>query len=289
MKFWQSTTFTNPSELPEIARVAEQAGFHGILVSDHLLYPEKLESAYPYSPDGKPVFGPDSPWPEPWSTISAMAAVTTRLRFATHVYILPLRDPLEVAKATSTVAAISGDRLALGAGAGWMKEEFDALGRDFRTRGRRFDEMIEVLRKLWQGGMVEHHGEFFDFDRIQMSPPPGAPIPIYIGGTSNAALRRAARVGDGWMGAGNDPDEIPGILDRLNALRREAGRDRLPFEVVVALSTPPDVDLFRRLEDRGVTSIVSWPLSYVVPPDATAADRLAALERYGEDVIARAK
>ncbi len=99
----------------------------------------------------------------------------------------------------------------------------------------------------------------------------------------------AARLGDGWMGAGNDPDEIPGILDRLNALRREAGRDRLPFEMVVALSTPPDVDLFRRLEDRGVTSIVSWPLSYVVPPDATAADRLAALERYGEDVIVRAK
>ncbi len=91
------------------------------------------------------------------------------------------------------------------------------------------------------------------------------------------------------MGAGNDPDEIPGILDRLNARRREAGRDRLPFESFVALNTPPDVDLFRRLEDQGVTSIVSWPLSYVVPPDATAADRLAALERYGEDVIARAK
>ncbi len=91
------------------------------------------------------------------------------------------------------------------------------------------------------------------------------------------------------MGAGTDPEDVPGILDRLNALRREAGRDQLPFEVVVALGTPPDVDLFRRLEDQGVTSIVSWPLSYVVPPDATAADRLAALERYGEDVIARAK
>ena len=168
-------------------------------------------------------------------------------------------------------------------------ETFHALGRDFRTRGKRFDEMIEVLRKLWQGGMVEHHGEFFDFDRIQMSPAPGAPIPIYIGGTTKSALRRAGRLGDGWMGAGNDPAEIPEILDRLNTQRREAGRDGLPFEVVVALSSPPDVDVFRRLEDQGVTSIVSWPLSYVVPPDATPADRLAALERYGEDVIARAK
>jgi probable F420-dependent oxidoreductase len=289
VNFWQSTAFLHPRELPEIARLAEEVGFYGALLSDHLVCPETIESAYPYSPDGKPPFGPDSPWPEPWSTISAMAAVTSHLRFATNVYILPLRDPIEVAKATSTVAAISGDRLALGAGAGWMKEEFETLGRDFHTRGRRFDEMIEVLRKLWQGEMVEHHGEFFDFGRLQMSPAPGAPIPIYIGGASEAALRRAARLGDGWIGAGNPPDEIPGILDRLSALRREVGRDQLPFEVMVALTTPPDVDRFRRLEDQGVTSIVSWPLSYVLGPDATPDDRRRVIERYGDEIIARAK
>jgi alkanesulfonate monooxygenase SsuD/methylene tetrahydromethanopterin reductase-like flavin-dependent oxidoreductase (luciferase family) len=149
--------------------------------------------------------------------------------------------------------------------------------------------MIEVLRKLWQGEMVEHHGEFFDFGRLQMSPAPGAPIPIYIGGASEAALRRAARLGDGWIGAGNPPDEIPGILDRLSALRREVGRDQLPFEVMVALTTPPDVDRFRRLEDQGVTSIVSWPLSYVLGPDATLDDRRRVIERYGDEIIARAK
>jgi alkanesulfonate monooxygenase SsuD/methylene tetrahydromethanopterin reductase-like flavin-dependent oxidoreductase (luciferase family) len=166
MKFWQSASFSEPDQLVEIAKLAEEVGFDGVLVSDHLFFPEKLVSKYPYTPDGVPGFTPETPWPDPFALVGAMSSVTRRLRFATMVYILPLRNPLEVAKATATVDVLSGGRFILGVGAGWMKEEFDQLGVDFRTRGARFDESIEVLRKLW-GGMVEHHGRFFDFPRCR--------------------------------------------------------------------------------------------------------------------------
>ncbi|UCE85189.1 MAG: LLM class F420-dependent oxidoreductase [Deltaproteobacteria bacterium] len=286
MRFWQAVSLTEPDQLLEIARGAEEAGFHGVLLSDHLFFPEKLASKYPYTADGVPGFDAHTPWPEPWTTIAAMAAVTRRLHFATMVYILPLRNPLEVAKATGTVAVLSGNRLALGAGAGWMKEEFDALGVDFRTRGKRFDEMIEVLRTLWRGGMADHHGAFFDFDRIQMSPAPTRPIPIYIGGTSGAALRRAARLGDGWIGPGNDPAEVPGILERLSTLRREAGRASQPFETIVPLAGAFDPDTLRRLEGQGMTATIHYPFAYVLGPSSTLDEKRAAMRRFAEEVIA---
>ena len=148
MKFWQALSFSDPTQLTEIAKIAEEVGFEGVMVSDHIFYPEKLESSYPYSPDGKPAFVPNAAFPECWSTITAMAAVTTQLRFSTMVYILPLRDPITVAKVTSTAAVLSNNRVALGVGAGWIKEEFDQFGIDFHKRGKLLDESIDVLRKL---------------------------------------------------------------------------------------------------------------------------------------------
>ena len=226
MKFWQAVSFSEPEQLVEIAKVAEQVGFEGILVSDHLFFPEQLGSKYPYTPDGVPGFTPETPWPEPFSAVAAMAAATTRLRFATMVYILPLRHPVEVAKACATLDVLSASRFVLGTGAGWMKEEFDQLGVDFQSRGARFDESIAVLRKLWQPGMAEHHGRFFDLPRLQMSPAPRHPVPIYVGGGSAAAFRRAARLGDGWLGTGTDPEQAYRDLAEIQRLRGEAGRAR---------------------------------------------------------------
>src|SRR5258706_10630062 len=131
MKFWQAVSFTEPEQLVEIAKLAEQAGFEGILVSDHLFHPEKIASKYPYTPDGVPGFHAETPWPEPFAAAAAMAAVTTRLRFATMVYILPLRHPVEVAKACATLDVLSGGPLVPGAGAGRMKKEFGHLGGGF--------------------------------------------------------------------------------------------------------------------------------------------------------------
>ena len=287
MKFWQVVSFSEPDQLLEIARGAEEAGFEGVLISDHLFFPGKLESRYPYSEDGVPGFDGTTPFPDPWTTIAAMAAVTTRLRFSTMVYILPLRHPLEVAKTVGTVARLSGGRVALGVGAGWIREEYDALGVPFAGRGRRMDEMIEVMRKAWTGAMVEHRGACFDLGAFQMSPAPEAPVPIWVGGLSKLAFRRAAALCDGWIGTGQHPDEVPGILDRLHGLREEAGRAGEPFETIVPLVVPPDLDLLRKLGDAGVTATTAWPFSYTLGPGSTAAQKRDAMLRFGEDVIAK--
>jgi probable F420-dependent oxidoreductase len=285
MKFWQSVSFTEPEQLVEIARLCESCGFEGILVSDHLFFPEKLGSKYPYTPDGVPGFTPETPWPEPFSSVAAMAAVTRKLRFATMVYILPLRHPLVVAKACATLDVISNGRFALGAGAGWMKEEFDQLGVDFQTRGARFDESIQVVRKLWSGRVTEHHGRFFDFPRLSMSPKAERDVPIWIGGESKAALRRAAQC-DGWLGSGNDPGTALRILDELRQLRRAAGRERERFESIVPLTTAPDPDTLKRLRDRGADGTVSYPFTYTVgTPTSTLAQKRAYLEGFAENVI----
>jgi alkanesulfonate monooxygenase SsuD/methylene tetrahydromethanopterin reductase-like flavin-dependent oxidoreductase (luciferase family) len=178
--------------------------------------------------------------------------------------------------------------VALGAGAGWIKEEFDLLGVDFKTRGRRFDECIEVLRKLWTGEMVEHHGEFFDFPRVLMRPAPSKTLPILIGGISPVALRRAARLGDGWLGSGQTPDEAIEIAATLGKLRAEAGRDKDPFEIVAPLVTPPDPDTLRRLDDHGVAGTVSYPFLYTLGPTSTLDQKRAVMEQFGSEVIAKA-
>lgn len=287
MKFWQSIAFMEADQLIEVARLCEQVGFDGVMISDHLLHVEHLESPYPYSADGKPPFSARTPWPECWSLIGALAAVTTRLRFVTNVYILPLRNPVEVAKAVSSVAYFSGGRVALGAGAGWLKEEFQILGVDFHTRGRRFDECIQVLRTLWTGELVEHSGDFFRFPRVRMSPVPSAPIPIYIGGMSAAAMRRAARLGDGWLGAGQTPEQAVESMAHLKRLCAEAGRASEPFDMVVPVTVPPDVDTLRRLEDAGMGGTVSYPFSVALGPRSTVDQKRAYLEQYADRIISK--
>jgi probable F420-dependent oxidoreductase len=282
MKLWQVVSFSEPEQLLGIARAAEEAGLHGVLLSDHLFFPGRLASRYPYSADGKPAFDGATPFPDAWTTIAAMAAVTERLRFATMVYILPLRNPLEVAKTVGTAALLSGGRVALGCGAGWIREEFDALEVPFETRGARMNEMIEVMRKAWSGEMFEHHGRFFDLAPLQMSPPPPAQVPIYVGGLSPAALRRAARQGDGWIGTGQTPDEALHYVAELRRLREDAGRAASAFETIVPLAVPPDPELLARLADRGVTATTIWPFSYTIGPRSTLAQKREAMLRTAE-------
>jgi probable F420-dependent oxidoreductase len=286
MKFWQSLPFTEPDQLIEVAQICEEVGFEGAFVSDHLFYPGSFEHKYPYNETGDPGFTPETPWPQPWATIAAMAAVTSKLRFSTLIYILPLRDPIEVAKATGTLGVLSKNRFALGVGAGWMHEEFDILGVDFKTRGKRLNESMEVCRKLWTGKMVEHHGEFFDFPSLQMSPAPTESVPIYVGGISDVALRRAGRLGDGWLGSGQTPDDALVMLGKIQEHRKAAGRQNEPFEAVVPLVTEPDPDTFKRLEDAGATGTVSYPFTYTVGPTSTIEAKRAYLEGFANNVIA---
>lgn len=286
MKFWQSVAFTEADQLIEIAKICDEVGFDGVMISDHLLHFEHLQSRYPYSADGKPPsFAADTVWPECWSIIASMAAVTRRIRFATNVFILPLRNPIEVAKATASVAAFCDGRVILGAGAGWMQEEFDLLGVDFTTRGKRFDECIAVLRQLWTGETVEYHGTFFDLPRVRMRPVPRQPIPIYIGGMTRAALQRAARLGDGWIGAGQPPEQVLETVKRLKALRAEAGRESKPFEVIAPLTTPPEVDTLKRLEEAGLGATVSYPFTFTLGSTSSLTQKRAYLESYAKQII----
>lgn len=288
MKFWQVVSFSEPEQLLGVARAAEEAGFHGVLLSDHLFFPGRLRSRYPYAEDGRPGFDARTPFPDPWTTIAAMAAVTSQLRFATMVYILPLRSPIEVAKTVGSVAILSAGRVALGVGAGWIREEFEALGVDFASRGSRLDEMLEVMRKLWTGAMVEHRGDHFDFDPMQMSPAPATAIPVYVGGASKRALRRAARLGDGWIGTGQTPEQAARLLGELARLRGAAGRESEPFEAIVPLAVPPDLDALRRLEsEHGMTASTAWPFTYSLGPRSSLEAKRAQMLRYGDEVIAK--
>ena len=288
MKFWQVLSFSEPAQLIPLARAAESFGFEGVLLADHLFFPGQLKSRYPYSEDGRPMFDGRTPFPDPWTTMAAMSAVTSTLRMATMVFILPLRDPVELAKTLGTLALHAGGRVVLGAGAGWIREEFDAQRVPFETRGARMSEMVEVLRKLWSGEMVEHAGAHFTLPRMQMSPAPPAPVPIYFGGTAEVALRRAARIGDGWIGTGQTPDEAARLLGRVHALRAECGRAREPFETIVPLVTPPAREVFARLEaEHGMSATSCYPFSFTLGATSTLKAKCEQMERFAEHFIAK--
>ena len=286
MKFWQALSFSEPDQLVDVAKICEEVGFDGAFVSDHMFYPGDYENKYPYSEDGKlDGFTAETAWPDPWVTIASMAAVTERLRFTTFIYILGLRNPIEVAKSTSTLGVLTNDRFALGVGAGWMREEFETMGVEFKTRGKRLDESIDVLHKLWSGDLVEHHGTHFDFPLLSMCPVPENRVPVWVGGISSPALRRAARVGDGWLGSGQTADQAVELLNELNGYRKEYGRENEPFESIVPLVTPPTPDDLKKIEDAGADATVSYPFTYTVGPTSTLDTKRAYLEGFAEGVI----
>ena len=286
MKFWQAITWAETEQLVEIAKFAEEVGFHGLMSGDHAVYPESIAPDYPYSDSGRPPMSPDDEYPDQTAIFAAMAAVTTRLQFTCGVYVLPLRNPHEVARAAASLSILSSDRFILGVGVGWMKEEFDIYGVDFRKRGKITDEMITVLQTLWQGGMVAHNGEFFQFPRVQLSPVPDRAPRIYVGGTSEAALRRTARIGDGYIGAGTPPEEVGALLHTLNTYRSEAGRAETPFEAMLGIAAMPDVGMYRNLAGEGLASTVAPPFFYALGKKRSTLDeKKRYMEEYAKTII----
>jgi len=287
MDFLIAVAYSEPEHLCDIARAAESAGFGGIVISDHVIQPGKLETPYPYTEDGRPRWPPGTPWPDPLVAVGAMAAVTERLRFLTSVLVLPLRHPVLAAKSVATAAVLSGDRLTLGVGAGWMREEFAALGQSFETRGRRLAEAIEILRALLAGGLVEHHGEFYDFDPIEMHPVPETRVPIYGGGVSDAALRRAATLCDGWASEIQTRDELDDILGQLRAYRERSSRADEPFGICAALRDVIDLDGYRAMEERGVTELITVPWLFYGDQAQSCRAKCDGIRRFGEEVLGR--
>src|SRR5215470_5411211 len=204
MRFSYAESMCAPSHYLPLAKAAEEAGWSSFIVPDSICYPEVSDSKYPYTPDGDRRFLEDKPFLEPFSLIPAMAAVTNRLRFTTFVVKLPIRHPVLVAKSVTSVAVLSGDRFAFGVGSSPWIEDFQVCGQEWKSRGKRMDEMIEIIRGLARGGFYEFHGCHYDIASVKICPVPERPLPILIGGHAEAAPRRAARIGDGWMHAGSD-------------------------------------------------------------------------------------
>jgi probable F420-dependent oxidoreductase len=258
MQFWSGTAFMDAAEALAVARMLDDAGYDGVICADHLIYPRVLQSRYPTGAE-RPPWSPETAWPDSWILIGAMAAVTRRLRFSNAVYVAPARPLLEVAKQVATASVISEGRVSLAVGAGWMREEFELLGQDFGNRGKRLDEMIPALRALWRGGWVSWNGRYYQVPELMLEPHPSTPVPILCGGESEVALRRAARLCDGWVGTAYAWDDAVGYVQKLTALRREYGRHGEPFEIMLALLEPPSADLYRRAEDLGVTAVMCAP------------------------------
>ncbi len=285
MQFWSGTAFMTATDSVAIAPLLDEAGFDGIVTSDHMIYPRELSSAYPDSPTGKPGWAPDNPWPDAWVLTGAMAAVTSRVRFANAVYIAPARPLLEVARLVAAAADISGGRVSLAAGVGWMREEYEQMGQEFANRGKRLDEMIPALRELWKGGWVSWSGEHYQVPEMMIEPHPPAPVPILCGGESEAALRRAARLCDGWVGYAYSFEDAVGYARRLTALRQEYGRTSDPFDILLALLEPPSVDLYRRAQDAGITQVMVRPWGAPDPALDGVEQFRGPIERFAEEFI----
>jgi probable F420-dependent oxidoreductase len=286
VKFWNSLAFIDVADAIPLAVTSEEVGYDGITIPEHLFYPRTFDSKYPYSADGRPAFTEDSPWPDPWIVIGAMSTHTTRIRFTTNVYVAPLRDLFSVAKNVSTAAALSGGRVALGVGAGWMREEFEQTGQDFETRGKRLNEMIPALRALWTGDWAEYHGEYYDFGPVKMSPVPGAPIPVIVGGHSKVAFRRAAELGDGWMGVHYDVETAQAHIATLKKALADAGRSSDDFEIIIALNTRIDADTVKRMADLGATGMLTAP---AMRTEGGTQAKVDAIKRFADKVLSQVR
>jgi probable F420-dependent oxidoreductase len=295
MRFHQAVTFLPIDESLVLASVSDDLGYSGIYLSDHLFNPKDLKSRYTYSkaPDGSPFWDKDTAWPDPMCLISAMAAVTTNLTFTTGIYIAPVRDLITVAKTVGTTAVLSHNRVRLGVGVGWCEEEYIQTGQDFRTRGKRLNDMIPALRAMWAGGWVEYHGTHYDVPLCQMNPSPSLPIPILCGGDSEAAVQRATTLCDGWINTGSaQPDVAFEQIDRINDALKRADRQSDEFSIYLAIRATPDLDLYRRLEDLGVTDLLCAPWMSVRAgegdtPETVQAARVEVCEQFAENVIAK--
>ena len=216
----------------DICRRAEDAGFESLWGGEHVVLPDSFVSRYPYTEDGKIPAEPDTPIPDPLIWLAFAAAATSKLRLGTCILIVPQRNPLVLAKELATLDQLSGGRVELGLGVGWLKEEFDALGIPWQRRGARNDEYIAAMRALWSGPHAEFHGEFVDFDPATCSPRPvNGSIPVIVGGDSDAAIQRAVRIADGYFPGEGDSERLAGLLDRLRQAAEKANRNPASIEI----------------------------------------------------------
>jgi len=216
----------------DLCKRAEDLGFESVWGGEHVILPDSIASKYPYTPDGKIPAEPETPIPDPLIWLAYAAAAAPTLRLGTCILIVPQRNPLVLAKELATLDALSGGRLELGLGVGWMREEFDALGIEWQRRGARNDEYIAAMRALWAGPHAEYHGEFVDFEPATCSPRPvNGSIPVLVGGDSNAAIQRAAKIADGYFPGEGDAKRLGQLLGQVRSACEARDRDPATLEI----------------------------------------------------------
>lgn len=278
-------TFGTAEGARALGQAAENAGFDSIWTVEHVVVPQGYESTYPYNRAGRMPGDEDVPIPDPLIWLSHLAAVTSTVRLATGILILPQRNPLILAKECATLDQLSGGRLTLGVGAGWLKEEFEALDIPFATRGRRLDDHISALRAAWGDQPASFDGEVTKFSNVYSSPlPVNGSVPIVVGGHSPAAARRAGRLGDGFFPGSGSLESTVELLDTMRASAREAGRDPATIEITAGGRAAFDADPVAAVtawEEAGVHRLLIPPLSFDVDGVGQA------LGDFGEKVIAK--
>ena len=285
MKFglaFASSVGTGSQSALEICRAAEAAGFDSVWGGEHVIRPDHVESPYPYTEDGAMPGESDTPIPDPLIWLAYVGAAAPTLRLGTCILIVPQRNPLILAKELATLDQLTGGRVELGLGVGWMREEFEALGIPWERRGARNDEYVAAMRALWAGPHAEYHGEFVDFEPATCSPRPvSGSIPILVGGDTPAAIRRAARMADGYFPGTTDPETLTGLIQSVRAAAEEQDRD--PDEIAIhSIFGPQIADPVNGAEELSSLGVdrVMVPAFFFAGPDGI--DRLSA---FGEQVI----
>jgi probable F420-dependent oxidoreductase len=288
------TTYNyEPADILNLARHAERLGFEGLWFGEHYVSPRRYEGHHPSRKEtpndknderDKEIIGESVRIYDPWFLLGAVAGATTRLKVGTAICIVPMMQPLLLARATITAHDVSGGRFLLGTGAGWLKEEFEAVGAPFETRGARLDEAIDILKLAWAGGWFSYEGTHFRFPELQISPHP-VKVPLICGGNSGPALRRVARVADGWINSAKITlDEAQGMRDTIEAARQAQGRAGQPFQYFVRPHTPTADDVRSYLR-AGFGNIVLWgPDVWPNDPSMSLEAKVAGLEKVAREL-----
>ena len=283
MKFATFLFQTQPSSITSVARKAEELGFESLWIPEHIILPMNYKSPYPYSSSGRMPAPPETPLHDPMLALAYTAAITSKIRLATGIFVLPIRNPITTAKAVASLDVLSGGRFIFGVGIGWLQEEFEAVGMNFKDRALRTREYIELMNELWQKEEPVYHGKTVQAEGFKMNPKPVQKPhpPLVFGGHTEPSLKRAARLGDGWYGIGENLDEVAGVTKRLREHEKAFNRSK-PLELTVAprFGGPITIDQVKRLREMGVERVI-------LGAGPTTRDHLIQMERFRDEIMAK--
>lgn len=289
MRFAYHACMCPPEQYLELAKKTEELNFDGFTLPDSICYPKVADTKYPYNADGSRNFLEGTPFLEPFSLIPAMAAVTEKIRFTTSVMKLAIRNPVLTAKSVTSVGVLTNNRFAFGVGLSPWIEDFEICDERWEGRGPRMSEMIKIIRGLSTGDYFGFEGKYYNIPEAKLCPVPSEPVPILIGGHATPALKRAARIGDGWIHAGGDYNSLKPLIEELNGYRKEFGTDNKPFEIHAITADAYSVDGVKKLEDIGVTEcIIGFRDAYGGQPDTKSVEqKTVEMQWFADNIIAK--